>query len=324
MMPEHVTSLLKLISVSSRQSYLKCRRRCKNYKFTESLEQRQDLFEKQVYDSTSDVLLAPAPPPPANPQARSTFFTRLPPEIRHLIYEEAIGGNVFHFVKKADRLGFKACTGRDGQQMCYSDELWAIETSDGLWKDTTDGGPLSPLLSCRKLYVFISVLSNYILPSYRFERFAADESSHEEAIQILYTHSVFSFQSLSTILDLESILPPLYFHSITSLLLNWFLKPDIFVDADSASTRDLETWRRVWAVIADMRHLRDIKVTLSMVCMEISEMQEARILRPLRDVGYLRTFDVDVPWDASVKARSCAPYRLTKSGRRLKMVWRLY
>ena len=151
-MPEHAIALLKLLN-SSRQSYLKCRRRCLKYKTSDGIlaGQHQNLLEKEAYNSVSDVHVPLSSSAP-DPQAQSDFFTRLPPEIRRLIFEEAIGGNVFHFVKKADRLGFKRCTGKGRQRICYSDELWAIDSADGLYKDRTDGGPLSPLLSCRKLY----------------------------------------------------------------------------------------------------------------------------------------------------------------------------
>ena len=145
----------------------------------------------------------------------------------------------------------------------------------------------------------------------------ADEPSYEEAIPILYTHNTFSFQTLYTILDLNTVLPSAYFHSIRSLLLNLFLKPEIFIDA--ACKKEFEAWQRVWAVIAGMQHLRDIRLTLSMVCTKINEVQEARILEPLCEVGYLRTFDVDVPWEVSEKAREQGPYRILKSGRLFKV-----
>ena len=144
----------------------------------------------------------------------------------------------------------------------------------------------------------------------------ANEPSHEEAISILYTHNTFSFQTLSSILDLNTILPSAYFHSIRSVLLNLFLKPEIFVD--EACTQESEAWRRVWAVIASMQRLTDIRLTLSMVCTKISEVQEARILGPLCKVEHLRTFHVDVPWDVSDKARNQGPYWILKNGRLLK------
>ena len=158
-MPDHVniTTLLKVLSISSHQSYIKCRRRYKKYRLAEEAlnEHRQNLLEKQFHESNSasisnDILHTASLT--ADPQAQSGFF-RLPPEIRTLIYEEAIGRNVFHVVKKENCLGFKNCTGQNGRRTCYSDELWAIETPDDLWKNCTDGGPLSPLLTCRRLYV---------------------------------------------------------------------------------------------------------------------------------------------------------------------------
>lgn len=145
-MSENAGSFMKILAHSSRQSYIKCRQRCKKYQFKEALGKTR-LLEKEAHDDSDAEIVSSA----VDQQPQSAFFTHLPPEIRRMIYEEAIGGNIFHLVKKADRLGFKKCTSSDSRRTCYSDELWEIETSDGVWKDTTDEGPLSMFLSCRKL-----------------------------------------------------------------------------------------------------------------------------------------------------------------------------
>jgi hypothetical protein len=84
-------------------------------------------------------------------QLQSHFFFCLPPEIRTKIYLEVFGHQILHMVRKPTRLGFKRCSTDESRHTCYASELWGVETLDGLWKDSTDGGLLSPMLSCRKM-----------------------------------------------------------------------------------------------------------------------------------------------------------------------------
>ena len=75
----------------------------------------------------------------------STFFTKLPPEVRTLIYTYTVGGTKFYIVQSGQRLVRKRCW---IQPRSYSQLLGA---SDPCQVIVCDWGPLAFLQTCRQV-----------------------------------------------------------------------------------------------------------------------------------------------------------------------------
>ena len=90
-----------------------------------------------------------APSTPPNPQWQTLFFTRLPPELRILVYHELArdAPSVVHILKKTKKkIEFVKCKG-ERCQMVYNYQCQPNSSGSG----ATDRMSLLPfLLSCRK------------------------------------------------------------------------------------------------------------------------------------------------------------------------------
>jgi hypothetical protein len=97
-------------------------------------------------------------------QTMSSFLTKLPFEIREMIYEQVLAGgdgSVVHILRKQGRLGHWRCRMQDGLELCdskgrrciegwlsYKTKVWHLDRSGRLDLITDDG--LVPLLrTCR-------------------------------------------------------------------------------------------------------------------------------------------------------------------------------
>lgn len=101
-------------------------------------------------------------------QAISLFLTKLPLEVRQLVYEEVLAGGdrkLVHILPKNKRLGHWRCRLQNGEEECDSQsrrcvEGWLSYRRRVLYRETTDRldiltdtGLLSLLLTCRRMQV---------------------------------------------------------------------------------------------------------------------------------------------------------------------------
>lgn len=88
-------------------------------------------------------------------QIQAILFRQMPIEVRRLIYEEVLGGEVLHILRKRRKLGHYVC--RVEPHLCLNRACLALTDSDGVWagwrnhSEPTDGGLLPLLRTCRKV-----------------------------------------------------------------------------------------------------------------------------------------------------------------------------
>jgi hypothetical protein len=135
---------------------------------------------------------------------------------------------------------------------------------------------------------------------------------------LLYSENTFAFQYLPSLLGLHTSTPNWCFNAITSICLNWVLKP-AGQNARSPAIPDeheLEMWEHVWELIAGMDRLKSVKVTISeirtVMSMVMSVELEKRILAPLALVKGSGTFEVEIPW--LTEKTHVGPFVLTGCG----------
>ena len=112
-------------------------------------------------------LTLPLPPSPVSrfgrpkqhtsPQSDCAFIQKLPYDIRRIIYDEILSGNIFHIIRMRRRLRHLRCSTEDGQTRDLRATCWGILKVDErpireFYNDRrTDGGILPLLRSCRMM-----------------------------------------------------------------------------------------------------------------------------------------------------------------------------
>ncbi|MCJ1434320.1 hypothetical protein MMC27_003687 [Xylographa pallens] len=146
-------------------------------------------------------------------------------------------------------------------------------------------------LACRQTYVpFLpSQVPTHPAPSYT------------ETIPILYTHNEFSFNEQTTLLSFSTLLLPQRLHAIRSLRLQWYEGScqGRWCLPDAGALHDEVTWIKTWRVIATMRGLRTLRVTIAEFppCAQLSPPQIVRVLQPLKAVTRPQVFEVHWQWE---------------------------
>ncbi|MCJ1377752.1 hypothetical protein MMC17_000848 [Xylographa soralifera] len=146
-------------------------------------------------------------------------------------------------------------------------------------------------LACRQTYVaeLPSQAPTHPYPSYT------------ETIPILYSHNEFSFNEQPTLLSFATQLLPPRLHAIRSLRLQWSEGSchGRWCPPGAAALRDEATWTKTWQLIATMRGLRALRVTIALFppCAQLTALQVRRVLQPLRAVTRPEVFEVYWQWE---------------------------
>lgn len=105
-------------------------------------------------------------------QSQSRLFSKLPLELRRMVYECVLGGDVLHIVRLTRRIAHVRCRG-SSERKSWRHPCWGHQSIDGLYMGIigssatrTDGGVLPLLRTCRLVYVLLSRCFVTSLPSY--------------------------------------------------------------------------------------------------------------------------------------------------------------
>ncbi|KAF2727209.1 hypothetical protein EJ04DRAFT_479405 [Polyplosphaeria fusca] len=211
-------------------------------------------------------------------QHQSSFFARLPLELRRMVYEFVIGESaVVHLT-----LGSRA---RFGHFVCSAGERGeggecGCRVLVGGRKGLEMGGWWMGVLGvCRRMYT--------------------------EAIPHLYAPHTFSLLHVTHLLYLPTRLPSARLNSIRTLRLRWAIRALPFLrrgpSRKYAYPEDTVNWQRGWQILARMKGLRDLRVVL--VDPTPGRTWEARwldleeqLLEPVKEVVGPRWFEVVLPY----------------------------
>lgn len=202
-------------------------------------------------------------------QSQSMFMSRLPLEVRIMIYEEVLCRpvDVVHITtRKNGKLGYFRCKAEDGRCRgleCFhgpNDDLystWRTRDKDlfSTWSpsdtpDMEDGGLLALLQSCRQVYT--------------------------EVISILYTQNTFSFTELPVFLDFASAVLPESLNSVQSLQFEYTLYRELCY-----MWPYLDPWgeRREWMdtrrILSSVQELREVRVKVGIPANGFDESEHA-------------------------------------------------
>ena len=213
-------------------------------------------------------------------QTQSPLFSRLPAEVRRLIYIDVFGGenSVVHVVRKYQRLGHLRCTSTcRSRELPYSGEsCWGSKDETGDWYPTpekarTDDGSVHLLRTCRKIY--------------------------SEAIDILYQHTTFAFRNFKnqdTLWHFSRTILPQRLNSIRKMHLTWFLDYKHFLGCNP-----LTHWTQTCDILARMTGLQNLQIsldTVGLVLEDIDAERERNVLMPLKTITKTNIFSVRLWW----------------------------
>ena len=92
-----------------------------------------------------------------SPQTNCSFLQKLPYDIRRIIYDEILCGNIFHIIRMRRRLRYLRCSTEDGEPRDLRATCWGILKVDGrsikeFYADRMTDGDILPLLrTCRAM-----------------------------------------------------------------------------------------------------------------------------------------------------------------------------
>ncbi|KAI9700079.1 MAG: hypothetical protein M1836_002613 [Candelina mexicana] len=227
-------------------------------------------------------------------QLQSKLLTKLPFDVRTIIWEMAVGSEVLHIVKGYDRLGYTVCQGTEDlgvrdrcKPECRRDYTRTIEGFLDFNASLSAGAKrVFPLLrTCRIIY--------------------------SEAIKTVYSQNIFDFDDLDTLIHFPVTVLPQRWNAIRSLRLAWAFSQPFRMEYGASFTytsfppSDNTTWLKACHVITTMTGLRNLTLNFHVdfwwrkISPERTFESVMSSLQPLRGVKVEGTFLVRVPWSVS-------------------------
>ncbi|MCJ1322285.1 hypothetical protein MMC15_007633 [Xylographa vitiligo] len=111
----------------------------------------------------------------------------------------------------------------------------------------------------------------------------------------------FNFNEQSTLLSFSARLLPQRLHTIRSIRLQWYegSRQGRWCVPGAGPLHDETTWTEIWRVVATMRGLRTLRVTIAEFppCAQLSAEQIVQVLRPRKAVTRPAVFEVHWQWE---------------------------
>ena len=215
------------------------------------------------------------------PRSQPPLLSKLPLEIRHLIYTLVLDGNrfhLFHEIRNSDlngplRLLFLRCT----FNRCFMNDFSSIsqcpaDSPLNQWRKTSsaelsDPIPLDLLFTCRQIY--------------------------REAADILYSSNIFHVSDLNVLVYLANYrIRPQRLRAIKQLELRWIYYSDPAMTGSIHEPYDWETWEQVWEIIGTRMALTSLNVRLAYWGPEEDMNIDAQWIAPMLKVNGIRHVEV--------------------------------
>ncbi|KAF8852622.1 hypothetical protein BDZ45DRAFT_694930 [Acephala macrosclerotiorum] len=204
-------------------------------------------------------------------QAQSHLL-RLPEEILLLIYEQVIGNNVLHIVRRSNGLAHATCSHHSAgnQDDCRDFKCRGTKLPNGVCMPNgrSHDGIIPLLQTCRKIYI--------------------------DAVKVLYTSNTFDFDCMESLISFSTCILPHRFDSIQSLQLDLRFNYSHFF-SEGTPTNDFSRWERMWRIVGSMKNLQRVWVRIIWWRTDLTGAEEARYLSELLQVGKLKVFEISLP-----------------------------
>ncbi|KAL2825390.1 hypothetical protein BJY01DRAFT_230188 [Aspergillus pseudoustus] len=222
-----------------------------------------------------NTLSSPAPVDPyarpLNPQSSSPFLTKLPLEIRLMVYEYAFGDQVVHLVQLKDKIRHVRCentiSSLDKNRRC-------CPTTPARWREQENA--TASTTTTIKTTTSTSMLYPHTHPS--LPSSLSDSSAsllrtcrtiYAEAAQILYTNSTFDVDDLTTFIAFTLSISPQRLRSIKRLAIQWTpvwqpLAGEEHKSSIYSHTHNDKLWALFWTRVGALSGLEDLTLSIDL------------------------------------------------------------
>lgn len=229
-------------------------------------------------------------------QSQSALFSRLPYEIRQLIWTEILGGRLLHIAHAPKRLLAIEC----GETLSSQSEL--SPRMHGCWPGTWDRPPG---------YDWPGVFSNSAKAVKLLALLQTCRAIYTEAISKLYKDNIFDINHIYPILYLRQSVLPKRLNQIRFLNFTWNFK---YHRASSPGRYGLQRWGAACDVLASLDGLQELVIYLDGL---IFQREGKPVLEAMRQIKAAKKFDVDLPciepaWADAVEKEGGYPFKLVR------------
>lgn len=200
---------------------------------------------------------------PTATQPTSSLLSKLPSEIRSIIWQYCMSDQHMHVVRCPKRLASRTChyDPAANPERCPHHSCWGQTKSGAItsWRSESRSVPTLqpfPLRRGDSLHTPFALLMTC-------------RAVYRETVALLYTDTLLDMNHIDTIIYLRQTILPVRFHAIRHVRLDWCLtgepytwrSPDDIEFHDQISAPyDMATWRSACGVLAEMRGLEDLCV----------------------------------------------------------------
>lgn len=205
-----------------------------------------------------------SPQSPINPQETSPLFTRLPPEIREIIWSYVFGADTLHLVQVKNKIRHVRCPSAPEPSLTH--HRHCCPTTPARWR-VYDGRV--PGHSDRLLYPHTHDLLPSQLGNAHVALLRTCKAVYAEAADLLYANSVFDMDDLYTFIAFASSLAPRSLRALRRLTVQWMPVWQPLTGQDHkgsiyAHTHSDALWKEFWARVASLPGLRELRLSLDL------------------------------------------------------------
>ncbi|KAL2802123.1 hypothetical protein BJX63DRAFT_415810 [Aspergillus granulosus] len=225
-----------------------------------------------------NTLSSPAPVDPysrpLNPQSASPFLTKLPLEIRLMIYEYAFGDQVVHLVQLKDKIRHVRCqnttSSLDKNRRC-------CPSTPARWREQESSTTVTaPGASVKAIPNNTSLLYPHTHPSLPSSLSNSSASLlrtcrtiYAEAAEILYTNPTFDVDDLATFIAFTLSISPQRLRSIKRLAIQWTpvwqpMAGEGHKSSIYSHTHNDQLWALFWTRVAALSGLEDLTLSIDL------------------------------------------------------------
>ncbi|KIM99250.1 hypothetical protein OIDMADRAFT_56405 [Oidiodendron maius Zn] len=198
-------------------------------------------------------------------QSQCNLLSKLPTEIRQLIWIECLGQMTFHLKIEDRKLRHTRCCSPTPASCngCYRYRKGSQQNTH----------LLSLPLTCRQIY--------------------------SEAIFILYSTNTFVTEQISTVEYLPLVFLASRHDAITSIRLEWYLTDYGPGSLTSKTSFQMKQWVAIWRILTNMKSLQHLHVIMcypGSIWEGLSKMDAAEVVRPIMAITKPQNFKLDLPF----------------------------
>ncbi|KAL3459916.1 hypothetical protein BJX64DRAFT_263925 [Aspergillus heterothallicus] len=211
---------------------------------------------------------------PLNPQSSSAFLTKLPLEIRLMIYEYAFGDQVVHLVQLKDKVRHVRCENTTSsldknRRCCPSTPARWREQEKSTTTTTAATSLKTTAANTSMLYPHTHPSLPETLSNSSAALLRTCRTVYAEAAEILYTNSTFDVDDLATFIAFTLSISTQRLRSIKRLAIQWTpvwqpMAGEEHKSSIYSHTHNDKLWALFWARVATLSGLEDLTLSIDL------------------------------------------------------------